>query len=136
MEETTQTVSLKEKFPYLTDRPTGDFPAYNCPPDKLVELMQALSKECGFEMLADLTAVDNGTNATPRFTCVYHLFSLERTEYLRIAADCTGKDEPSIPSVTGIWGGANWLERVFRADMAKRPPQEARQSFQSFQTLV
>ncbi len=33
-------------------------------------------------------------------------------------------------------GGANWLERVFRADMSKRPPQEARQSFQSFQTLV
>jgi outer membrane protein assembly factor BamD len=33
-------------------------------------------------------------------------------------------------------GGANWLERVFKADMAKRPPQEARQSFQSFQALV
>jgi outer membrane protein assembly factor BamD len=33
-------------------------------------------------------------------------------------------------------GGANWLERVFRADLAKRPPQEARQSFQSFQVLV
>jgi outer membrane protein assembly factor BamD len=32
--------------------------------------------------------------------------------------------------------GANWLERVFRADMTKRPPQEARQSLQSFQTLV
>jgi outer membrane protein assembly factor BamD len=33
-------------------------------------------------------------------------------------------------------GGANWVERVFRADMSKRPPQEARQSFQSFQALV
>jgi len=33
-------------------------------------------------------------------------------------------------------GGASWVERVFRADMSKRPPQEARQSFQSFQTLV
>jgi outer membrane protein assembly factor BamD len=33
-------------------------------------------------------------------------------------------------------GGADWIERVFRADLAKRPPQEARQSFQSFQTLV
>jgi outer membrane protein assembly factor BamD len=32
--------------------------------------------------------------------------------------------------------GANWLERVFRADMTKRPPQEARQSLQAFQTLV
>jgi outer membrane protein assembly factor BamD len=33
-------------------------------------------------------------------------------------------------------GGANWLERFFHADITKRPPQEARQSFQSFQTLT
>ena len=32
--------------------------------------------------------------------------------------------------------GANWLERVFEADIAKRPPHEARRSFQAFQTLV
>lgn len=32
--------------------------------------------------------------------------------------------------------GANWLERAFRADITKRPPQEARKSFQAFQTLI
>jgi outer membrane protein assembly factor BamD len=32
--------------------------------------------------------------------------------------------------------GANWLERKFKADIAKRPPHEARKSFQAFQTLV
>jgi outer membrane protein assembly factor BamD len=32
--------------------------------------------------------------------------------------------------------GANWLEKFFRADMNQRPPQEARKSFQSFQTLL
>jgi outer membrane protein assembly factor BamD len=32
--------------------------------------------------------------------------------------------------------GANLVERVFKADISKRPPQEARKSFQSFQTLV
>jgi outer membrane protein assembly factor BamD len=32
--------------------------------------------------------------------------------------------------------GASWLEDLFRADMNKRPPQEARKSFQSFQTLL
>jgi outer membrane protein assembly factor BamD len=32
--------------------------------------------------------------------------------------------------------GANWLERAFNADIAKRPPSEARKSFQAFQTLV
>jgi outer membrane protein assembly factor BamD len=32
--------------------------------------------------------------------------------------------------------GANWLERKFKADNAKRPPHEARKSFQAFQILV
>lgn len=32
--------------------------------------------------------------------------------------------------------GASWLERVFKADIAKRPPHEAEKSFQAFQTLV
>jgi outer membrane protein assembly factor BamD len=32
--------------------------------------------------------------------------------------------------------GANWLERKFKADIAKRPPHEASKSFQSFQVLV
>ena len=33
-------------------------------------------------------------------------------------------------------GGAGFLERAFNVDIAKRPPQEARKAFQSFQTLV
>ena len=32
--------------------------------------------------------------------------------------------------------GANWLERVFRADVTQRPPGEARKSLQAFQLLV
>jgi outer membrane protein assembly factor BamD len=32
--------------------------------------------------------------------------------------------------------GANALERLFKAEVTKRPPQEARKSFQSFQTLI
>jgi outer membrane protein assembly factor BamD len=32
--------------------------------------------------------------------------------------------------------GANWLERKFNANIAKRPPGEARKSFQAFQLLV
>jgi outer membrane protein assembly factor BamD len=32
--------------------------------------------------------------------------------------------------------GANWLERKFGVDIARRPPHEARKSFQAFQTLA
>jgi outer membrane protein assembly factor BamD len=32
--------------------------------------------------------------------------------------------------------GLSWLERIFKADLAQRPPTEAKKSFQAFQTLV
>jgi outer membrane protein assembly factor BamD len=32
--------------------------------------------------------------------------------------------------------GASWVERKFKADIAKRPPHEARKSFQAFQSLL
>jgi len=111
MQDTTQTVSLKEAFPWLTERPSHDMPAYNCPAEHLVELMNALVNAHGYEMLSDLTAADWGVSASPRFTCFYHLYSLEKHVYLRVAVDCASVAEPVLPSVTSIWGGADWLER-------------------------
>jgi NADH-quinone oxidoreductase subunit C len=111
MQDTTQTVSLKESFPWLTERPSKDHTAYNCPPEHLVELMNALVNAHGYEMLSELSGVDWGVSASPRFSCFYHLYSLERHEYLRIVVDCASATEPTLPSVTSIWGGANWLER-------------------------
>jgi NADH-quinone oxidoreductase subunit C len=110
MQDTTQTVSLKEAFPWLSERPSNDHPAFNCPAEHLVELMNALVAR-GFEVLSDLTAADWGVSANPRFSCFYHVYSLEKHEYLRIVVDCASATEPTLPSVTAIWGGANWLER-------------------------
>lgn len=111
MQDTTQSVSLTETFPWLGERPSADFPAYNCPPEHLIELMRELSSRFGYEKLSDLTAADWGVGASPRFTCFYHLYSHKDHAYVRIASDCTGDAEPEIPSVTGIWGAADWLER-------------------------
>lgn len=111
MQDTTQSVPLSSAFPWLTERPSRDIPAYNCPTEHLVELMKTLKSTFGFDVLSDLTAADWGVDATPRYTCFYHLYSLERHEYLRIAADCKSPLEPSMPSLTGLWQGANWLER-------------------------
>lgn len=65
----------------------------------------------GYDFLTDLTAIDNGEDASPRFTVVYHLYSTTGRTYLRLAADCTNDSEPSIASVTSLWAGADWLER-------------------------
>lgn len=64
--------------------------------------------ELCFNFLSDLTAVDH-LERKPRFDVVYHLYSIERNHRVRIKA---GVDEDqNVPSVTSIWGNANWFER-------------------------
>jgi len=69
-----------------------------------------------YKMLYDLTAVDERTREHRDglrggdFTVVYHLFSFDRNEYLRIKVGLA-EDRLSIPSITRIWPSANWYER-------------------------
>ena len=45
-----------------------------------------------------------------RFEVVYHLYSLEHKRYVRLKVRVDEQD-PVVPTVTGIWPGANWHER-------------------------
>src|SRR6185312_5627348 len=64
----------------------------------------------------DLSAIDermrvhrNGQPASD-FTVVYHLFSFDRNEYIRLKVGLTASDL-RIPTITHIWPSANWYER-------------------------
>jgi NADH:ubiquinone oxidoreductase subunit C len=46
----------------------------------------------------------------PRFAVVYHLMSTTHAHRLRIKCRVP-EDDPTIGSLTGVWPGANWLER-------------------------
>ena len=105
------TSALKEKFPQVTDRASADHPAVNVPAADIPAILQHLRDGAGFDLLADLTAVDWAEGVTPRFTVVYHLFSTTSHDYLRVAANCPSDSEPAVPSVVGLWAGANWHER-------------------------
>ena len=102
---------LKEKFPQITGRASLDWPAFNVPGDQAPAVLQCLRDECAFDLLVDVTAVDWGVGQAPRFTVVWHLLSTTRHTYVRIAAACADDAKPSMPSVTGLWPGANWHER-------------------------
>jgi NADH-quinone oxidoreductase subunit C len=72
--------------------------------------------QCRFEQLIDLCGVDYSTYGEvgtdgPRYAVVTHLLSLSLNQRLRVKVFCTDDDFPVIPSVTGIWSGANWFER-------------------------
>jgi NADH-quinone oxidoreductase subunit C len=106
------TTALKEKFPQTTERPSGDHPAVNVPTGDVVAALRYLRDEFAFDLLMDLTAIDNGEAASPRFTVVYHLLSTTRAgTYIRVATNCASNTDPVAPSVTGLWRGADWHER-------------------------
>lgn len=55
------------------------------------------------------TGQKNGTPG-PDFTIVYHLFSFDRNDFIRIKVGLKG-EYPSLPSITLIYVNANWYER-------------------------
>ena len=62
-----------------------------------------------FNVLVDITAVDY-PDREPRFDIVYNLLAIPAHRRLRILARIGG-EEPTISSLTSLWGSANWLER-------------------------
>ncbi len=84
------------------------------PADRLVEVMTFLrgDERTRFEQLTDLTCIDylNFPKARDRFGVIYSLLSL--THEHRLWIKCFVNDPaPQVPSVTGVWKGADWLER-------------------------
>ncbi len=68
-----------------------------------------LAQQAGFVFLTDLTAVDRHPGE-PRFEIVYLLTAPEAAARLRLKLRVPA-DDPVVPSATGLWAGANWLER-------------------------
>lgn len=62
-----------------------------------------------FDMIIDLLGVDM-YRPEDRFEVVYTLYSLKNRKYLRLKVRVDEQD-PVLPSVTGVWAGANWHER-------------------------
>lgn len=62
-----------------------------------------------FDLLMDTTVVD-WPEEEPRFEVVDHLFSTRRTHRIRLKCRVTEED-PTVPSLTPLFGSANWMER-------------------------
>jgi NADH-quinone oxidoreductase subunit C len=75
---------------------------------RLAEIALHLRDEEKFDMLSDLTAVD-WPKREKRFDVVLNLYSFAKNERLRVKA--WAADGEAVPSLTGVWPAANWLER-------------------------
>src|SRR5512143_1665128 len=103
--------AVRQQFPPVTARDSLDCPAFNVPAAEILAVLQFLRDQHGFDILTDATAIDWSAAKSPRFTVVWHLYSSTGHGYVRLAADCASDTEPSMPSASGLWAGANWLER-------------------------
>ncbi len=78
-------------------------------PNRIVPVCEFLKISRQYRYLSDVTAVD-WYPAEPRFEVVYHLYSHEHKQRLRLKAKLGGEN-PEIASVTSVWRAANWYER-------------------------
>jgi NADH-quinone oxidoreductase subunit C len=81
-------------------------------PARLIEFMTALKQECGFDMLAELTAVDylHYPDARDRYGVIYGLTNTATGERLWVKVMLNDPD-PAVASVYPLWKAADWLER-------------------------
>ena len=74
------------------------------------------AEACRFEQLIDLCGVDYseyrmGDWDGARYAVVVHLLSVSLNQRVRVRVFCPDEDLPEVPSVTGLWNGADWFER-------------------------
>ena len=76
--------------------------------DALLGCMMQLRDTCDYQQLMEIAGVD-WPDRDPRFEVVYCLLSLTKNHRIRVHV-ATNEDQP-VPSLTGIWPVAGWLER-------------------------
>ena len=88
----------------------GDEDVVYVDPERITDILGWLHDDADqhYDHLADVTAVDYGGGRP--LEVVYQLWSIPNRAALRVKCELP-LDALAIDSVTGIWAGANWLER-------------------------
>lgn len=103
---------LREKFGEALSAPTefrGEVTLTVMDPARISEVCQEAKEACGFDLLVDLTGVDN-YGEEPRWTVVYELYGLDHRCHLRLKTS-VGEAVSELPTVCRVWRGALWHER-------------------------
>ena len=98
---------LKAKFPGVIEEAGKDSVLVKT--DSLLPVAEYLKTAGGlkFDYLNYITAVDYYSY----FEVVYQLTSLEFNRSVIIKTRCYSRDNPAVPSLTGLWQGADFQER-------------------------
>ncbi|HEX2915144.1 MAG TPA: NADH-quinone oxidoreductase subunit C [Chloroflexia bacterium] len=100
------------RFPNVRPSPfraADGTPTFIVPAEEILDVVRYLRDEGGFRLFEDITAVD-WLPKEPRFEVVYHFLNIEARQPIRLKVPVSGTD-PKVPSLTGLFTGANWFER-------------------------
>jgi NADH-quinone oxidoreductase subunit C len=107
-----QTVErLKAQFPSVqTNEYRGELTVV-VPKGEIVPVCTLLRDDADlrFDSIRDICGADY-YRPDDRFEVVYNLYSIPRRARLRVKVRLDEAD-PHVPTVTGVWAGANWMER-------------------------
>jgi NADH-quinone oxidoreductase subunit C len=80
--------------------------------ERVFAVLECLKRNCGFDMLAELTAVDylHYPDARDRFGVIYILSNTTTGERVVVKTH-VNDPEPRLPSAFPLWKGADWMER-------------------------
>lgn len=92
------------------DYPT-DVPIYFVKKSRLIEVLKFFKANAEFQysFLSDVTATDESPEE-PRFHIVYNLCAIDRGN-MRVRIKTKVAENEECPTATGVWPGANWVER-------------------------
>ncbi len=76
---------------------------------RIAEVCLFAKNSLSFDLLLDLSSVDN-YGEDPRWTVVYELYGTGHGCHLRLKTDVS-EEKSELPTVTGVWRGADWHER-------------------------
>jgi NADH/F420H2 dehydrogenase subunit C len=104
---------IKGRFPdeFVETREHRGQLAVTVKKDRIVDICRFLhdDPDLAFNHITDVTAVDY-PNDEERFEVVYHFYSIPKNQRIRLKARVREED-CAIDSVSGVWQGANFMER-------------------------
>lgn len=103
---------LQAKFSDMLSGPAefrGEVTLKLADPERIAEVCEFAKKSLSYDMLLDVTSIDN-YGEDPRWMLVYELYGTGHGCHLRLKTEVS-EEKSELPTVTGVWRGADWHER-------------------------